>query len=744
VFLSRLNNISFVGLLLIVFVVPLAAWDGFLYAATFTKTFLFIAIVEYSAIFWLPQASLCLRRHAKNPISIFVLVFFIVATIVSFFAQDFSRSVWSNYERMMGLWTLTHVLLFFFITTNICRDYKKSLWLLRSASLAALIVSLIGIFEFIGSSGAARVEGPLRNAAFLASYLLLTAFIALWLTLREDSTKKEALLWGCVFLLSCLALFLTATRGALVGLAGGLGVLSILVLLCAPEDKSTLGLRNKLLKKYVTVGWLLCIVLLSGAILFRERLARSSFDPISRLASISFKDNSFQGRLKIWRVGWEGWRARFLGGWGVENIDIMFNEKYDPGLIDLEPWIDRAHNVVLDMGIAVGFVGLGAYFGIFIASIIFLARGWKKRDVPFWMFSVFTALLTAHFIQNLFVFDSITSLLILFTVFAFIAARAPAVAEDNFPRRKNQSRAFVLLLLGAMVVVPLFYVGAWGPFWENRHGKRGYDAFAFGDDEEGFREIETALAYDTYGNIDVRRSVAEYVFEFLKQGGKRDPQALRRVIDYAIQKMEENIKERPGDVKWYMYQGQLYNLGAVFFPEVSQEYAAYAEKRYLESAKLSPGRPQIYLEIAQARSVLKNIPGVWEAMDTAEHLAPDYGAVYINGVVHAIALGDRKREAQYMAKLTALEAIDVPALRDAYYKVGRLDETIAMENRYIQRLESQRDVSKKTLAVEYKNLAVFHKEAGHIPEARAAALKVIELDPSQRQSAEAFLQFLGK
>jgi len=729
--------------MLIVLVVPLAAWDGFLYAATFTKTFLFIAIIECSTVFWLPQAPMYLKRHAKNPISIFVLAFFIIATTASLLAQDFSRSVWSNYERMMGLWTLAHVLLLFFITASMCRDYKKSLWLLRSVSLASLIVSLIGIFEFIGNSGTARVEGPLRNAAFLASYLLLSAFISLWLTLREDSTKKEALLWGCVFLLSCLALFLTATRGALVGLAGGLGVLSILVLLYAPEDKLTLGLRNKLLKKYIAIGWLLCIVLLSGAILFRERLTNSSFDPVSRLASISFKDNSFQGRLKIWRVGWGGWRERFLGGWGVENIDTMFNKRYGPELIDLEPWIDRAHNVVLDMGIAVGVIGLFVYLGIFATSIIVLVRGWKNNYVPFWTFSILTALLIAHFIQNLFVFDSIASLLILFTIFAFIAAQVPVI-KDSFTKRKNQSLVGVLLLVGAVVIAPLFYVGAWSPLLENRHGKLGYDAFAAGNDEEGFREIEAALAYDTYGNIDVRRSIAEYIFEFLKQGGGRDPKSLRRVIDYAIQKMEENIKERPDDVKWYMYQGQLYNLGAVFFPEVSQEYATHAEKRYLESAKLSPGRPQIYLEIAQARSVLKNIPGMWEAMDTAERLIPDYGAVHINGIVHAIAFGDRKREAQYMAKLTTLGAVDVPALRDAYYKAGRFDETIAMEDLYIRRLESQDDVLKKTLAVEYKNLAVFHKAAGHIPEARAAALKVIELDPSQRQSAEAFLQLLGR
>ena len=311
-------------------VVPLAAWDGFLYASTSTKTLLFIAIVDCLAILWLPRAPLYLKQYAKNPIGIFMAAFFVIAAVVSFFAQDFSQSVWSNYERMMGLWTLTHVLLFFFITVSICRDYKKSLWLLRSVSMASIIVSLVGISEFIESSGAARVEGPFRNSAFLASYLLLTAFISLWLALREDAAKKEALFWGCVFLLSCFTLFLTATRGAVVGLIGGMGVLLVLVLLYAPKDERTLGVPNKFLKKIVIFAGLFFIILILVAILFRDQLVSSTFDPISRIASISFSDSAFQGRLKIWSVGGEGWQEHFIEGWGIGNTGILFNEKDDP------------------------------------------------------------------------------------------------------------------------------------------------------------------------------------------------------------------------------------------------------------------------------------------------------------------------------------------------------------------------------------------------------------------------------
>jgi len=654
-----------------------------------------------------------------------------VSILASALGVDWQQSLWSNYERMMGLWTLLHVFFFFIVIATSLRE-EDFRWLFRAIVLSAAILALFGLGEIIAARGAARIESTLKNSAFLASYLFLAGFLALMLAWQERAQPVLKYVWLSISLVSFFAMVSTGTRGAMIALGASTFLILFLSILFSPW-----GFR---VKRFLGYGVAILVMIIIIGYFSKDWLSRSSFDPLARLASVSSQERTVEGRLLAWRVAWTGWRERFFLGWGIENFSLLFNAHYDPRLYEQEPWFDRAHNFILDIGATTGILGLVAYLMIFVSALVLIRKKWRRERISFGVFAITNAILVGHLLQNFFVFDSITSLVTLWVVFAWIHAGS----IDTHEQKQYPGRHWWVLIPGAVLAVALVLFVMWRPLQENRLGKAGYDAFAqrLGD-ERAMHLYENALAYNTFGDVDVRRSVAEYLFEFMQKGGKRDPQALRRVIDYAIQKMEENIKERPSDVKWYMYQGQLYNLGAAFFPEVSQEYAAYAEKRYLESAELSPGRPQIYLEIAQARSVLKNIPGVWEAMDTAERLAPDYGTVYINGIVHAIALGDRQREAQYMAKLTALEAIDAPVLRDAYYKVGRLDETIAMENRYIQRLESQSDASKKTLAVEYKNLAVFHKEAGHIPEARGAALKVIELDPSQRPSAEVFLQLLG-
>jgi len=216
--------------LLTVFGLPLIFWRGFLFPSTFAKTVFFITTVEIMFVFWLPSALERIKQRGKGLLMNAVLLFFGVSLVASFLGVDFYQSVWSNDERMMGLWTIGHIVLFFIIlATTFTQEYHWR-WIFGIATVSALIVSMIGISEFLKTGTASRIESTLFNSAFLASYLLLASFITFWLLLREERFKSVSIFWVFSLALLFFALMLTGTRGAAIAYGCGMLFLSVLFL----------------------------------------------------------------------------------------------------------------------------------------------------------------------------------------------------------------------------------------------------------------------------------------------------------------------------------------------------------------------------------------------------------------------------------------------------------------------------------------------------------------------------------
>ena len=724
--MNLLNKLAFWFVVVIVALLPLISWEGFFFGSTFAKAIFFTICVELVFILWLSSASCWKIRLIEWA----VIGFFAAFVFSAFLGMDVVQSIWSNYERMTGLWTFSHVVIFFFICSRLLHGEKRKTQFLAAIVAGGAIVALVGIMEFFKGPSSIRIQSTLNNAAFLGSYLLIIFFINLFLLLREKRLYGMALVWLASLPIVSIALLFTGSRASMLGVIFGLLVTAILFIVYKPREVTVLSMSYKTLNKIAVIFLIGLVVAISALFVFRERLEESSFGFIKRIGRISFSDVSASGRLLTWHVAWEGWQVRPLLGWGPENFPILFSANYDPRLVDFEPWFDRAHNLIFDFGSTIGIVGLLLYLLIFIASFLALSR---VQDI--WTRIVFTALLAAYIVEHLFVFDSITSLVILFAVLAFINSYT---ATKSFTARSRP----IFILFGLFSITPLLFIGMWKPLQENRLGRAGYETLARGRDEDAIALFERALAYDTYGNIDVRRAVAEYWFECAKIwnecGGKRDTDARRRVILYALEKMEQNIQEKPLDVKWYMYQGQLYRMASTLSEPPDMMYASLAEKRFSEARKMSPGRPQNYLEIALARKLQKNYNGMWNILEEAEHLAPDYRVIEYNMFSHAVDLGDRAREQQALGRIFADRgAPQYELLRDAYARNKRFNDAVRAQEKLIEaRLSNS---TKLELATLYQTLAALYKLSGDMPRAREAALKVGELNPALQKEVDAFL-----
>ncbi len=397
--------------------VPLYVASSMYFPFITGKNFLFRIVVEVMLGLWL---ILIYRDKTARPqkswllISLTTLLFFqIIATL---FSQNPSRSFWSNFERMEGLVSYLHTYLFFIILVSVMKGKEVWHWLLNTTVVVSVITSLYGFSQVMGwaeiHQGSTRLDASLGNAAYLATYLLFHIFILSYLFFATSPKNKLLrLTYGIITLFELIILYFTATRGAILGLLGGLFLLLLL----------TAWKRTGRLRKFslITLGSLIVFVVLFWSFRTTPLIAKNQV--LGRFAEISISDISKQPRFMIWTMSVQGFKEHPVFGWGPENYSLVFQKYYNPAMYGQEPWFDRSHNVILDNLINFGLLGLLAYLSIFFTAIYYLWRKNERDDDQGWIGRIIlTCLLAAYFFQNIFVFDNLTSVILFYLVLGYI------------------------------------------------------------------------------------------------------------------------------------------------------------------------------------------------------------------------------------------------------------------------------------------------------------------------------------
>ena len=727
----------------VLFLVPLVFWQGVFFPHVFTKVIVFRVLIECAVASWV---GLLYLRPEYRPhfgwVLWSVVVWMGVLLLSMIFGVNAYKSWWSDFERMTGVFTQLHLLFFVIMLASIMRQRSDWVWCFRISAISATLVALYGFIEAMQAGG--RIIATIGNASFLATYLLGALCVVGWLFIDSWGQKRRShavlSMYGAAGILYGVGLMLSGSRGALLGLAAGV------VFACAwiwwffrglgDQDKA----RYTLLRR-VALGVLVCVVVSGSFVLFAPDLVRRvAPTSLQRIVSIDTGQRTASARLLTWQVAWQGWQERLLLGWGPENFNVLFDRHYNAYLYEQEPWFDRAHNVLFDIGSTSGIFGLGAYLSMFLASWAVLIRSTRRRPEMFLETAVIAFFFMAYLVQNLFTFDVLTSVIFLYLFMAYLVVQEPPLLNSPTHIPSQKTYPVWLGVASVVVLVGVLYGASVRPFLASAAGHAGWEELRnLGSDQKAIRYFDQAIAYGTYGNTNLRRFPADYVFEFIKQGGKRSDESMRTLFVYAMRRMDENIVADPQNVKWPMYAGQLANLYAVRFRDVS--FAAKAEGYYLAAQQLSPARPQIYVELAQARKVQGNISGMWEILDAGIKMLPEYTVFYLNEAAHAIDLHDAAREEAAVSRILK-DSKDYNGIRDIYFQAGRYDRAIHFQKLYIDAVDPT--TGKMEIADRTAQLAGMYVLIGDKEQARISAQKVLEYDPSpkRRSEVEAFLKLL--
>src|SRR6185312_14913514 len=414
-----------------------------------TKAFAWRIIIEIVFGLWL---ILCLvapeYRPKKSPILYSYLAFLVIIGVADIFGVAPIKSFWSNFERMEGFISLLHLGAFLLVTGSMFKEREWKWWWDTSLAVSAIMV-VYCFFQLLGvlaiHQGGARVDGTLGNAEYLAVYMLLNIFIALFLFIRTKKGNFSRWVYGILIFAQAVILYYTATRGAILALIGGLGVIALLSLMNKEHPKA---------KKF-GIGFIVtCFVLLGAFLALRNTAFVQKSDVLSRFASISLSELQSEGRAYIWPMAVEGIAERPILGWGQDNFNYVFDEHYSPAMYNLEPWFDRAHNIFLDWGVSGGILGLLGYLSLYVFLLLAI---WKKDTLLTHLEkSMLTGLIAGYFFNNFFVFDNLTSYILFAALLAYVHSRTvPAENTQKKPLSENAATFYAVIIV--VLLVPMLY-----------------------------------------------------------------------------------------------------------------------------------------------------------------------------------------------------------------------------------------------------------------------------------------------
>lgn len=460
--------------LMAVLLVPLVVTTSTYFPYVVGKAIFARVIIEITFAFWL---ILVLYFSRYRPSRSWVLIAFgawlVVSLIAGLTGVSFTRSFWSTYERMQGIYDLAHWFVFVMMAASVFRSVRDWQVPLTVNLVIGAIVSGLGLahhfdvysMDILGSSQ--RIESTLGNATYVGAYTMVNAMIGVGLVVysflrpeiepsvevRRRSTRRRQrrveeqggwsldlttwlrILWIAGVVINLWALWLTGTRGAIVGMGAGAVAFGVVYL----------AWGNMRAIRWAAFGVILAAVLSVGLVLVMKTTTvldplQESSTTLRRLASIGLDDNSSRGRLVAVQAGLEGFQDRPVLGWGPENFLIAWGRYFDVDSGITERF-DQAHSKVFEELTTKGILGLTTYMLIWVAMAAVLLASFRRRTGWHQVFmAVIGATAVAYFVQNLFLFDTTTTTLLFALLVAFLAAEEGQLSAQDSTDEPSEGR----------------------------------------------------------------------------------------------------------------------------------------------------------------------------------------------------------------------------------------------------------------------------------------------------------------
>jgi O-antigen ligase len=606
---------------------PLVLNGDFFFPFVGPKSLYFMGLAEVITAAYIILIILNPKYRPKlNTLTKVFIIFLLVSTLSAVLGENLLNSFWSKHERMTGLLTWFHLFPFFIAISSV---FKRKDWikLFEISIFASLVAGAISLFPRIGYTPLKdrnfdpRGGATLGNSSFMATYLLFNAFLSLWLFLI--SFKEKAIGWfsylgndqlfrifaGGSFAFLAITLFLSTGRAAFMAFLAGLVLFFLLRLIFKEKGK---------LRKMGIVTLIILLVAGIGVIYFSVQEGDNSIKRIEADAGFNLND-----RLAVWNIGIKGLEEKPLLGWGPENYELVFARHFDSRIFlpeygnDL--WYDRAHNIVIDTLATRGILGLISYAAIFGGALYVLWKKFLSDKIYFVTAGVFTSLLLSYFLQNLTVFDMISSYMMFMIVLGFISSLEQEEDENVVSENKpmdNKRMAMIVLVL--ILFASSFFYFVFKPLKSSNYMIK---AIRSEEVHERIGFYEKALETSPLGKYQMREVLERDAYAFLNQEviNRTSIERRKEVLDFVAQELEKNIEESPLLFSSYLKLGRVYNIYARAVDGSKLDRASEVLEKAIE---ISPTHQQGYWYLSQVKLFQGDLERAIELTEKAIELEP--------------------------------------------------------------------------------------------------------------------------
>ncbi len=396
-----------------------------------------------------------------------LLALFTTFLLSAIFSQDSLYSFFGDPHRAGGFLTFGSYIIFSLLAFLILqkKDWQK-MW--DFSIFIGILVSIFAVFQqynILGKTFIAegRPGSTIGNSVLLSAYLLLLVFITLSYFLKEEIWKKR-IFYLFSFLLFLFVILLTQSRGTFLGLLIGF------VYFIFAWPKSSFSAKWKKIIIALRILAVIIFLTIAGGVYYINthpklpQVLENNNMALGAWSRFSIKLALADPRFANWLISLEAIKEKPILGWGPENFSIAFDKHYDPSLPYIDKswgsWYDKAHNFLLDIGVTAGIPAVIIYISVLGALFYGLQKIKKKQPENYLFCHGMQAAFLGYFVNNLFVFDSFSSYLILFLLIAFSLYLISSSTTENFSANQRdfsgETIANQIIKYKTQIIIALF------------------------------------------------------------------------------------------------------------------------------------------------------------------------------------------------------------------------------------------------------------------------------------------------
>lgn len=734
--MKNLEKIIKIGIYLI-FLLPLVFTSQTMFPWHFGRVLIFQVLVE--VLLLLTFLYFSLNKNKKfikfNLLDWLILIFAFLQIITSVFGVNFIRSFWGDQQRAQGVFTWLHFTAFYLILRNFFISKKDWINLSLWGIFIAFISSFIAIFGlnfsfFAGKiDPASRISGLIGNPIFFAAYLIIPVFLSfvLFYFLKDDKLKYFSLFIG---LFGLIALFLSQTRGAFVGLLAGMFIIWLGYLI--------LGNSKKIKKYFISIG-IIILLIFSFLYIFNQKSTylNNNFPKLSNLFNISPDATTATTRLMAWDIAIKGWQDRPIFGWGPENFQDSFDKHYNPEFLNYsfkEMVWDKPHNYFLEVLNTMGVVSAFSYLAIIFCIIFYLIKIIKKttEEKVKIAYIILGGGLAAYIVQNNFGIETFNSLHIWFFALAMLAFFFDYSKNKESKENSIKDKLIVIIALVLLVLTPFLV-------YKNYIF---YKSSVFMGSAKDYAEIGSLYQWQKNVNLclDVpvpfiweQTVIATKNLSVFDGQGVLDKDILEEVA-YDLENIYlENIEKYPTSFLMRFWAGQLYSFMGDY---IDNKYFIDSEKYLQEASDLSPDQQTAAMVLAKTYLLQNKVQEGVAVLEKVVAADEKYEEPHWFLGIALMQAGEKERAIEELEKgknfAINLTVNNAYYLIDVYFEQGDYEKIIPIYERLIEMNPENPQ--------NYASLAATYIKLGDEENAVISLNKAVELQPELASEAMKFLE----